>query len=363
MELTAECNQQCRYCYNREQAAQEALDRSAERPSAAEQQALLLRRVDRLLDAFDVDHLTLTGGEPFAQPALWPLLERLRARDVPVQIISNGGLITAAVAARLAPLGVLAVQLTLNGPDAELHAEHTGNRTHFDRTLRGVAELRRAAVPVVGCVVVTRQNAHRLDEILELWSSLGVTDVALSRFSPAGQAIEHAARLLPSMDDVADALRRARPFTAERGMKLTSTMPIPPCMLDTAELEPIRFGSCAIGTALQELALGADGQLRHCTLHRAPLGSGGDVADAGVDLVALIRSADVLEYRQRFPRFCDGCLHAASCGGGCGAAADWMLGPADEGRRNADPFLWQHMDADLAERLGRSGDPSDDDPE
>jgi len=357
VELTAECNQRCHYCYNREQLS------AAAAPSSRQAQALLLRRLRRLLDTFDVDHVTLTGGEPFAQPALWEVLELCTQRCVPVQIISNGGLITGELARRLVPHQVRCVQITLNGPDAELHAEHTGERAHFDRAIRGIRALAEVGVPVVGCVVLTRLNARRVADILELWRSLGVADVALSRFSPAGKAVGQAPRLLPTRGDMVEALRQALPFARDVGMRLTCTMPIPPCMVDTSELSPIGFGSCAIGTHKQEFALGPDGRLRHCTLHPKAIGDGRDVADPELDLARLIRSDDVTCYRAEFPSFCEGCLHAQGCGGGCGAAAEWVLGAGAEGRRNADPFLWQHMDDDLAARLGRTNDSYEDDPE
>lgn len=357
VELTAQCNQQCRYCYNQpRRPADRSIASAAEHPPPAVEDAvagLVLSRLERLLSTFDVDHVTLTGGEPFAQPAIWSALERLAARAVPAQIISNGGLIHDGVAERLAPYRVRYVQITLNGPDAALHAEHTGDERHFHGALAGVQALRRQGIGVVGCIVVTHLNAHRVGATLELWSSLGVEDIAMSRFSPAGQAVDHAPRLLPTLDDMVVAFGQARPYARERGLRVTCTMPIPPCMMETSDFAPIRFGSCAIGTDKQEFALGADGRLRNCTLHRQVIGDGRDIADPEVDPGALVRGAEVADYRRQYPTFCEGCLHASGCAGGCGAAAEWMLGPAEHARRHPDPFLWQHVDDELARRLGR----------
>ena len=57
---------------------------------------MLLSRVQRLLDAFDIDHMTLTGGEPLIHPGFIPLAKLLRAHQVGVQVISNGTLVTPA---------------------------------------------------------------------------------------------------------------------------------------------------------------------------------------------------------------------------------------------------------------------------
>jgi len=344
VELTAYCNQKCSYCYNGWRA-----DNGASVDAGSSEQ--LIARCEKLLDEFDIDHFTLTGGEPFAQASIWPLLDLLRDHGVGAQIISNGGLIDERIAERLAPYDVSYVQITLNGPDPALHEAHTGEG-HFDKTLRGIAALQKHGVTVVGCVVVTKKNAPRLGEILELWHSLDVTHIALSRFSPAGYAIEHAAALLPSRNEIMQAFELAVPFGRDRGMTLNCTMPVPPCMLETDDYAPITFGTCPIGTEMQEFALGPDGKLRNCTLHATAIGGVNDILADDVDLRALVNAPEVAGYRSKLPSFCDGCIHAPTCGGGCGAAAEWMLGLADEGKRRLpDPLLWQHIDDDFGTRL------------
>src|SRR5690606_2806141 len=95
VELTAHCNQKCSYCYNgwREDNGAALVEERGER---------LLARVERVLEAIAFDHVTITGGEPFSSADVWPLLALLDERGLEAQIISNGGLITDAVAERLA---------------------------------------------------------------------------------------------------------------------------------------------------------------------------------------------------------------------------------------------------------------------
>ncbi len=345
MELTATCNQKCTYCYNdwRE-------DNGAEVDTADTEQ--MVGRANKLLDALDIDHFTLTGGEPFARADIWELLDVFKARDTRMQFISNGGLITERIATRLAGYDVSYVQVTLNGPNKEMHEEHVG-AGHYEPTLRGVRALTNAGVPVVGCVVVTKQNGPVLGEILELWHSLGVRHIALCRFSPAGYAVSHAARLLPTRARLIEAFEQAVPYARDKGMRISCTMPVPPCTMDLDDFAPIEFGFCAIGTSMQELALGPDGKLRNCTLHATPIGAVDDILADDVDVAALMQDDVVTGYKKKLPEFCEGCVYAESCGGGCGAAAQFMLGHGDEGRRYADPFVWQHIDDDFEARLER----------
>ena len=346
IELTAHCNQKCTYCYNewREDGGAAV---------GAPRAETVFARVDRLLDAVDIERVTLTGGEPFAHHDVFGLLERLHARGIPVQMISNGGLIDDDVARRLRPFKLGHIQVALNGPNAKLHEEHVGEG-HFDKTIVGIQALRRHGIAVTGCIVVTKVNAHRVGEILELWHSLGVRNIALSRFSPAGYAASHAARLLCTRDELTVSFEQALPFARDRGMRIDVTMPVPPCAVEVERFAPIRFGVCPIGTSAQEFALGPDGKLRNCTLHSTAIGGVADILDPSVDIAALLKAPEITQYRKRVPEFCRGCLHESSCGGGCGAAAEWI---SVKGRTLPDPFVWQHIDDTFAAELNSARAP------
>jgi radical SAM protein with 4Fe4S-binding SPASM domain len=342
VELTALCNQKCGYCYNgwRGDAGKSV--------GPADGQALLTR-LERLFSAWQVDHVTLTGGEPLLHAQLFDVVELCRRHGVGIQIISNGGMVTAEIAGQLAQASLRFIQVTLNGPDAALHEEHVGPG-HFEKTLRGIRLLREAGVPVVGCVVVTRKNARRVGDILALWRSLGIEHVAFSRFSPAGYATEQVAELLPSRQDLLVALAQAHAH-AEQGLRVSSTMPIPPCAIELRDYPKIGFGFCAVGSGDQELALSPQGYLRHCTLHRGALFEGRDVLDETLELSTLPSSDELLSYRREVPEMCRGCEHERTCGGGCGAAAEWVLGHA---RRFPDPLIQQYLDDAFAEKLAAS---------
>ena len=338
LELTRYCNQKCDYCYN-------AFRADPQWPSHGEDP--WPARVARLLESIELDHVTLTGGEPFAYRGLFELLAQLRDAGVPMQMISNGGLITDALAHRLASFAPRFVQVTLNGPERALHEAHVG-QGHFEPTLAGIAALRRHGVRVVGCIVVTRKNAEHVGAILQLWESFGVRDIALSRFSPAGYSVAAVAELLPSREQLITAFVQAVPFARERGMRVHCTMPIPPCAIEVEQFAPIGFGSCPIGTSMQEVAVGPDGKLRNCTLHGRAIGGGGDIADPSVDITALMTHDDVRAYRKQTPEFCRGCVHEESCGGGCGAASEWIFGSRAQ---QPDPIVGQYVDDAFADRL------------
>jgi radical SAM protein with 4Fe4S-binding SPASM domain len=345
IEMTASCNQRCDYCYNewREDGGKSLQHGKP----ASELRGQVVLRVEKLLEAYTFSRATLTGGEPLSHPEFFNVATRLKRAGVQVQAISNGTLVTDEVAERLAQVGLTSIQVTLNGPDAELHEAHVG-KGFFDRTLRGVRAMVAHGVPVVGCIVVTQKNAASVDRILALWSDLGVKRVALSRFSPAGYAARHVAQLLPSVSDLTRAFELAEPFGQH--MHLQCTMPVPPCAVETERFPHISFGVCPVGTAAQEFALGPDGALRNCTLHGAAIGGVKDILDPAVELRRLLDAPEVAEYRRTRPEFCAGCEHEHTCAGGCGAASQWVFGT----RSKVDPLVQQHLDAEFSTALAFS---------
>ena len=345
IELTAFCNQHCDYCYN-------AWRQDGGASIGTPELATLLARVDRILDAVDVEHVTITGGEPLASHDLFGVLDHLRARHVHAQMISNASLVTDALAARLARYRLRSILVTLNGPDAALHDTQVGG-AHFDATVRGITRLRAHRVAVEGSIVLTHRNVSRVGETVALFASLGVSRVALSRFSPAGYSVDLAAELVPTRADVTLALEQATGFArAHAGqMTLFATMPIPPCAVELTRFPEVAFHHCPIGTEGQEFALGPRGELRHCTLHRDPIGAAGagDVLDPALDVAELLAPGDPHGYRATLPPYCEGCEHAARCSGGCGAAARWVAGDHASRHRAVDPFVtWGDSGASAA---------------
>ena len=330
IELTAFCNQHCDYCYN-------AWRHDGGAAVGTPELTTLLARLDRILAAVSLEHVTITGGEPLASRDLFAVLDHLRRKHVRAQMISNAALVTEELARKLARHRLMSILVTLNGPDAALHDAQVGG-AHFEATVRGIRLLRAARVPVEGSIVLTRRNVDRVTETLSLFLELGVKKIALSRFSPAGYAVDRARELLPTREEVTRAHEAAAAFARrESNVILFSTMPIPPCAVELGRFPEIDFHDCPIGTARQEFALGPRGELRHCALHADPIAGATDVLDPRVDVAALFAPGDPHRYKSQLPVYCNGCAHASTCGGGCGASAAWV-----KGDHEVDPFVaWE----------------------
>ncbi|MBC8874168.1 MAG: radical SAM protein [Planctomycetes bacterium] len=335
LELTPRCNQQCLYCYNpwRSEPA-----RATEEFSTDE----ICGLVDRVLEQAELEHLTLTGGEPLMRRDLFEIVDYVNGRGLSVVLISNGGLIDEKAAQMLADRDVRYVQVTFAGPEAHIHDALCGMGS-FRGASSGLTNLVAAGVPVGGSFLCTRKNSLVAQTTLEWMYRNGVrSHFAFNRFNPSGYGAGHLRQLMPTRSNVLSALEQAERFAAAHEVRIHCTMPIPQCMINEQDYPQVRFGQCSAGTDRAEYAIDPRGRLKLCTLQRHTIGS--VLENRLADLIA---DESIARFRVSIPVFCEPCPHRAGCLGGCGAAAEWTFGDPAQ----LDPFLAQHVMPDFAERL------------
>lgn len=163
IELNYACNFDCVYCYlgtKREQ--KECLNLS--------QCTTLfksLREAGTLV-------LTFTGGEVFLNSDLFDILREARSQRFAVRIFTNGSLIGISEARELKKISPLSVDVSLYGASGDTYEAVTGNGKHFDMTVNGLQNLRRAEIPVVLKIVVNRLNMHELPRMERLAEDMGM---------------------------------------------------------------------------------------------------------------------------------------------------------------------------------------------
>lgn len=332
VELTARCNQKCTYCYNawRDDGGSAMGELDSE---------TLLAMLTQLIEANDLRYLTLTGGEPFARKDIHEIIDFINGRGLGVVIISNGGLIRQETVERLSRQHIHYIQITLAGPNAAIHNAVAGSGS-FERIDRAFRALQAGGITVGGSFLCTSQSYGHAEATLERFVDYGVQQVAFNRFNPSGFS-RSALDLMPTRSQVVEALTATNAVAERHDLKVVCTMPIPPCVVDYREFPRIRFGQCSAGVPEGELAIGPDGAVKLCTLQQKAVGNVFQHS-----LLDLLNSPATHEFRAQVPEFCKGCLYQDTCLGGCGAAAEWVLGEVAD----LDPFVAQHVLPDFAER-------------
>ncbi|MEW5865063.1 MAG: heme d1 biosynthesis radical SAM protein NirJ [Pseudomonadota bacterium] len=174
--LVRRCNLNCLHCYSI----------SADVDFPGELSTAEVFAVMDDLRAFGVPVLILSGGEPLLRPDLFEIAARAKAMGFYTGLSTNGTLIDAAVADRLAASGFDYVGVSLDGL-RETHDRFRRRPGAFDRSLAGVRLARDRGVKVGLRFTLTEQNARDLPALLALAEAEGVEKFYLSHLNYAGR--------------------------------------------------------------------------------------------------------------------------------------------------------------------------------
>jgi radical SAM protein with 4Fe4S-binding SPASM domain len=176
---TNACNLHCRHCY------QSAISRpTPDELNTAER----LKVVDRLADE-GVAYISLSGGEPLMRNDFFEVAARICQRDMGLALATNGTMLTAARAKRLAELGCSFVQVSLDGT-RQTHDKFRGLDGAFDKTLKGIKNAVDAGLNTEVAMTVTSQNLDEVSEVIDITESLGAGTFMHYNFIPAGRGKE-----------------------------------------------------------------------------------------------------------------------------------------------------------------------------
>jgi MoaA/NifB/PqqE/SkfB family radical SAM enzyme len=162
LELTYRCNWRCVFCYNPRHNDLRGL------PTA------------RWLDVLDelrglgTLYVALTGGEPLTHPEFLTIARGVRGRALALRILTNGALVTEPLAAAIAELLPMAVELSLHGARAETHDRATATPGSFEAMLRGLDRLLAERVAVVLKTPLTRWNEDEMEGMQRIAAERGV---------------------------------------------------------------------------------------------------------------------------------------------------------------------------------------------
>ncbi|KAB2894860.1 MAG: heme d1 biosynthesis radical SAM protein NirJ, partial [Burkholderiaceae bacterium] len=142
------------------------------------------------LKAFGVPALILSGGEPLLRPDLFEIAARARSLGFYTGLSTNGTLIDAPLAARIAGAGFDYVGISLDGL-RETHDRFRRLDGAFDRSLAAIRHLATHGVKVGLRFTMTALNAHDLPALLRLMQDEGAHKFYFSHLNYAGRGNIH----------------------------------------------------------------------------------------------------------------------------------------------------------------------------
>lgn len=324
-EVTPRCNLACRYCYAPWNASPPQLAAPVAPNFARAERALR-----RLFAAATVRNVSFTGGEPLLAERLPELVLHCRRRGAAVNIISNGTLGTRDDYATLVALGVSIFELPLLSAESAVHDALTGTPGSWERVLRSLDSLQALGARVVPVVILTPSSCAGLADTLAFLAERGLRQVMINRFNPGGRGLAELPALLPTAAQLREAFATADAQAAALGLKISSNVGVPHCLVDPHDYPHLRFASCSADVARRPLVLDLEGNLRLC--NHSPVVFGNLFA---APLTELLACDYLARWLRTVPEACAGCARFARCFGGCRAAAEQMGGTLAD----CDPLL------------------------
>ena len=196
-ELTYRCPLHCPYCSNPTQY-----------PTGNELPTDVWTRVLREAAALGVMHVGFSGGEPLGRRDLAALVAEARGAGLYTNLITSGVGLDDRRAAELRGAGLDSVQISFQSDQAD-EADHIAGASAHARKLEAVRTVRDAGLALSMNVVLHRGIIGRLPEIVAFAASLGAERLELANVQYYGWGFLNRAGLLPTREQVAEALRAA----------------------------------------------------------------------------------------------------------------------------------------------------------
>jgi heme d1 biosynthesis radical SAM protein NirJ len=174
--LIRRCNLTCKHCYSI----------SADVDFPGELDTAQAIHVMEDLKRFRVPVLILSGGEPLLRPDLFELAARAKSMGFYVGLSTNGTLIDAPMARRVAALGFDYVGISLDGLK-DTHDRFRRKQGAFDASLAALRLCRDEGVKVGLRFTVTQDNAQDLAPLLALAEEERIDKFYLSHLNYAGR--------------------------------------------------------------------------------------------------------------------------------------------------------------------------------
>lgn len=313
-ELTARCNMRCLHCA------------SGLGPTYSRGEELSTAEAIKLcheLKELGCEYTVLSGGEALLRDDWEVIAQELVGLGIATSLITNGLLITPALAKRIKNAGLCRVALSLDG----LESTHNYIRNHpqsFATVCRSCSILRDAGLQVNIVTHINRMNLSELDSMEALVGGMGASVWRLQLGSPVGRMAEHPElHLLPEhLPGIADFIVAAKQRTlvyisvgdnigyfSEHELELRRGADTP------------LFG-CWCGCPAGCLCVGieANGNVKGCLSLQSPRFIEGNVREQS--LSSIWNRPGAFRYSRGFTPsdltgFCKGCEFGEICRGGC----------------------------------------------
>jgi radical SAM protein with 4Fe4S-binding SPASM domain len=197
--LSFDCPVDCIYCY---------ANRRPVGPGDLLSDARIRELIKEIID-LEIPVVSFSGGDPFSHPHLLDYIEMLIGAGIGVELPTKTPLHERQVA-RLAAIGLDEIQISIDGPNAEICDAMVRRPGWFDRICGTMRMLRQAGIGVRTNTILTSYNIRFARETVLMLHGLGSRQIKLTNYSRSAYhhsdafwvGREDAARLLSQVEEL-----------------------------------------------------------------------------------------------------------------------------------------------------------------
>jgi radical SAM protein with 4Fe4S-binding SPASM domain len=308
-EITLRCDQPCRHCGSRAGAA---------RPEELTTEEALL--VVAQLAKMRAREVVLIGGEAYLHEGFFDIIRALRRAGVRPTMTTGGAGVTEELAAQMKSAGLHSVSVSVDG----LAATHDRVRKvngSFDRAVSALDHLRNAGLLIAANTNVNRVNEADLEALFELLATKGIRSWQI-------QITSALVRILPRIAQLKQQAF-ARGITIMPGNNLGYFGPEESLLRSVKRDGADHWQGCQAGKFV--LGIESDGAVKGCPSLQTSHYVGGNLRKQS--LRQIWNESDELAFargrtRESLWGYCQSCVYADTCLGGCSFTAHALFGRA-----------------------------------
>jgi len=319
--VTRECNLKCKHCYS------DACEKPADDELSMEEAEELLGDIAD----WGVKLLIFDGGEPLCRGNFLDIVRYASAKGLRVVIGTNGTLIDTDTAKRLKSSGVMAVQISIDGADAQTHDWFRGADGSFSKALEGAKVCGEVGLPFQFGMTIRRGTLGEIPAMLNLAVGFGANAAEFFDLVRVPRVKEK----IPDEVLSPDERRRVMNWLADAQKDCPIVIRVPGCpmytlILQKRDIQPKHFQAdllkripyygrgCAAGMPNGYLTILPNGDVIPCMLLQVKLGNIREESIRQIwkdsQVLSSLRDRSLLEGR------CGQCIYRNVCAGCRGRA-------------------------------------------
>lgn len=313
-EITDRCNLDCVYCYNIWK-----MDGAVRVPFNSYKKAT--ETLDEIFRQASIKSVALTGGEPFLSERFLEVALHCKMNGKQITLISNGTQGTENQYVKLLKMGVGLFEFPVHSAQEAIHDKMAAVKGSWRKSVNSVKTVLALGGQVVPVVVITKFNVNVLGETLDFINSLGCKRIMLNRYNIGGKGCAQPLEVSATPDELRAAFKIACEKATELGLRLTSNVCSPICLLNPKDYPNIGFGHCSFNALQRPVTLDINGNIRLC--NHSPVVAGNIFKN---DISEILSNEYSESWKANIPKFCENCADWQLCKGGCRAASEQVFG-------------------------------------